>query len=176
MSKYPGYRDDAVCILSNAPTAVIYTSGTTGKPKGVMLSHGNLTSNAFASLEILPIGSDDVCLSVLPLSHALERTAGFYVMFGGGATIAYAENFDSIRRDLAEVRPTVMLAVPRLYEKMYAKVLERAFSGGDLKKRVFIWARRTADQWAALRLTGRQLPAGHAPRHGDPDRPIFPTL
>ena len=175
-SKYPDYRDDALAIPSDALAALIYTSGTTGKPKGVMLSHGNLTSNALASLEILPVGPDDVCLSVLPLSHALERTAGFYVMFGGGATIAYAEDFDSIRRNFSEVKPTVMLAVPRLFEKMYAKVLERAFSGGALKKRVFLWARRTADHWADLRLEGLPIPLGLALRYGIADRLIFSKL
>ncbi len=175
-SKYPEYREDALAIPSGALAALIYTSGTTGKPKGVMLSHGNLTSNTLASLEILPVGPDDVCLSVLPLSHAFERTAGFYVMFGGGATIAYAENLDSIRRNLSEVKPTVMLAVPRLYEKMYAKVLERAFSGGALKKRIFLWTRRTADRWADLRLEGRHIPPGLALRYGMADRLVFSKL
>ena len=175
-SKYPEYREDALAIPSDALAALIYTSGTTGKPKGVMLSHGNLTSNTLASLEILPVGPNDVCLSVLPLSHALERTAGFYVMFGGGATIAYAENLDSIRQNLSEVKPTVMLAVPRLYEKMYAKVLKRAFSGGALKKRVFLWARRTADRWADLRLKGRHIPLGLSLRYGIADRLVFSKL
>ena len=173
---YPDYQHDARAIPPDALATLVYTSGTTGDPKGVMLTHGNLTSNALAGLAVLPVESADVCLSVLPLSHAFERTAGFYVMLGAGATIAYAENLDSIRANLAEVRPTIMLAVPRLYEKMYARVLERAFSGGALKKRVFLWARRTADRWAERKLASQKIPPGLALRYRIADRLVFSKL
>jgi long-chain acyl-CoA synthetase len=157
---YPTYHDDALAIPPDAVATLIYTSGTTGDPKGVMLSHGNLVRNALAALEVLPVVSDDVCLSVITLSHAFERNAGFYVMVAAGATIAYAENLDAIRHNLQEVKPTIMLAVPRLYEKIYARVLERGLSGGALKKRIFLWARRTADRWADRKLAQEPVPAG----------------
>ncbi len=175
-ANYPSYHDDAMAIPPDAVATLIYTSGTTGEPKGVMLTHGNLTSNALAALEVLPVSATDVCLSVLPLSHAFERNAGFYVMLGAGATIAYAENFDTIGPNLKEIRPTVMLAVPRLYEKMYARILERALSGGAVKKRIFLWARRTAEEWADCRLEKRPVPMGLALRYRLASRLVFSKL
>ena len=173
---YPSYHDDAMAIPPDALATLIYTSGTTGVPKGVMLTHGNLTSNALAANEILSVGATDVCLSVLPLSHAFERNAGYYVMLGAGATIAYAENFDTIGPNLKEIRPTVMLAVPRLYEKMYARILERALSGGAVKKRIFLWARRTAEQWADCTLEKRPVSMGLALRYRIASRLVFSKL
>ena len=175
-ANYPAYRDDAMAIPPNALATLIYTSGTTGEPKGVMLTHGNLTSNALAATEVLRVGATDACLSVLPLSHAFERTAGFYVMLGAGATIAYAENFNTIGPNLKEIRPTVMLAVPRLYEKMYARVLDRALSGGAVKKRIFLWARRTAEEWADRKLEKRPVPVGLALRYRIASRLVFSSL
>ena len=173
---YPTYHDDAMAIPPDALATLIYTSGTTGEPKGVMLTHGNLTSNALAAMEVLRVGATDVCLSVLPLSHAFERTAGFYVMLGAGATIAYAENFNTIGPNLKEIRPTVMLAVPRLYEKMYARILERALSGGAVKKRIFLWARRTAEEWADRKLGRPPVPWGLALRYRIASRLVFSKL
>jgi long-chain acyl-CoA synthetase len=165
-----------MAIPPDALATLIYTSGTTGVPKGVMLTHGNLTSNALAANEILSVGATDVCLSVLPLSHAFERNAGYYVMLGAGATIAYAENFDTIGPNLKEIRPTVMLAVPRLYEKMYARILERALSGGAVKKRIFLWARRTAEEWADCTLEKRPVSMGLALRYRIASRLVFSKL
>ncbi len=175
-ANYPAYDDDAMAIPPDALATLIYTSGTTGEPKGVMLTHGNLTSNALAAIEVLRVGATDVCLSVLPLSHAFERTAGFYVMVGAGATIAYAENFNTIGPNLKEIRPTVMLAVPRLYEKMYARILERALSGGAVKKRIFLWARRTAEEWVDRKLGKRPMGVGLALRYRIATRLVFSQL
>ncbi len=175
-ANYPSYHDDAMAIPPDALATLIYTSGTTGEPKGVILTHGNLTSNALAAIEVLPVGANDLCLSVLPLSHAFERNAGFYVMLGAGATIAYAENFNTIGPNLKEIRPTVMLAVPRLYEKMYARILERALSGGAVKKRIFLWARRTAEAWADCKLEKRPVPMGLALRYRIASRLVFSKL
>jgi long-chain acyl-CoA synthetase len=174
--KYATYHDDALAIPPDAVATIIYTSGTTGDPKGVMLTHGNLTRNVQAALEVLPVSANDVCLSVLPLSHAFERNAGFYVMIGAGATIAYAEDLNSVGPNLKEIKPTVMLAVPRLYEKMYARVLERALSGGAVKKRIFLWARRTADRWANRRLAKEPIPAPLAFAYRIADRLVFSKL
>ncbi len=137
---------------------IIYTSGTTGAPKGVMLTHDNFFSNITATRECIPMGADEVALSFLPLSHIFERT-GDYWFFLNGASIAYVESIDLVPIAMAEVRPTIAMSVPRLYEKMYARVLENALSGGALKKQVFFWARRVAERFQAVKVSGR-TPSG----------------
>jgi len=175
-SKYPGYREEAVKRPPETLATLIYTSGTTGDPKGVMLTHGNFTSNVLAALKVLPIGSDDSCLSILPLSHSFERMAGFYTMLHAGVTINYAEGFHTVPENLREVRPTVVLCVPRLYEKFYARVLENALSGGAIKKRIFFWARRVGDKWAQQRLAGDDIPAALGAQKTLADRLVFSKL
>ncbi|MGQ0713501.1 MAG: AMP-dependent synthetase/ligase [Gemmatimonadaceae bacterium] len=147
------YRTEAAAVQPDDIATLIYTSGTTGEPKGVMLTHDNFYSNVRACSDILPF-RDDVALSFLPLSHVFERM-GDYLMMGCGVSIAYAESIDTVPANMQEVRPTVMMSVPRLYEKMYARVLENALAGGAVKKRIFFWARRVADKWADETLAGR---------------------
>jgi long-chain acyl-CoA synthetase len=120
---------------------LIYTSGTTGDPKGVMLTHSNLVSNVLSSLEGFPvITPQDVALSFLPLCHVFERMGGYYLMLKAGATIAYAESVDKVPVNMGEVRPTLMLSVPRLYEKMYARILEKVAADPPLRRKIFGWA------------------------------------
>jgi len=152
------YRARAMAVRPGDVATLIYTSGTTGEPKGVMLTHDNIYSNVMAGASAIPFGGDDVCLSFLPLSHIFERTGGHYLMFHTGTSIAYAESIDTVPFNMSEVRPTLLMSVPRLYEKMYARVLDNALSGGAVKKRIFFWARRVADRWADAML------AGHTPR------------
>ena len=137
---------------------LVYTSGTTGPPKGVMLTHANFLSNVEACSNLFPIGPADQCLSFLPLSHVFERMAGYYFMLNQGAVIAYAENFDSVPANLAEVRPTVVISVPRLYEKMYARVLERVLAGPWLKKQLFFGALKAGRALVESEMSGE--PAG----------------
>lgn len=122
-------------------TTIIHTSGTTGKPNGVMLSHGNFLSNMeaiqFWLIELLP---EDLALSYLPLSHVFERMAGYYMPLSVGTTIAYAESIDTIQENLKEIRPTVITSVPRLFEKVYAKVREEIDNGTPIKQNIFNWA------------------------------------
>lgn len=141
-TRFPAYRADALAAGPDDLATLIYTSGTTGDPKGVMLSHGNFCSNVDAALQVLKISPTDSCLSFLPLSHSFERMAGHYTMFHAGATICYAESLETLAANLLEVRPTVVLAVPRVYEKIYARVVETAMAGGSIKRRIFFWARR----------------------------------
>src|SRR6185295_16068944 len=98
---------------------IIYTSGTTGDPKGVMLTHGNLTSNTVESVRALGVHERDECLSFLPLSHIFERMAGHYVMLHAGTLINYCPSVDAVAKDLMERSPTVLTAVPRVYEKIH---------------------------------------------------------
>ena len=149
------YRERALSVKPDDLATLIYTSGTTGEPKGVMLSHDNLYSNVMAAATAIPFEPNgDVGLSFLPLSHIFERMAGHYLMFHVGCSIAYAESIDTVPIDMQTVRPTLVLSVPRLYEKMYARVLENALAGGALKSRIFFWARGVADRWADVTLAG----------------------
>jgi len=148
------YREHALAVKPDDLATLIYTSGTTGEPKGVMLTHDNLYSNTMTAAVQIPFEGKDVCLSFLPLSHIFERMAGHYLMLHVGCSIAYAESMDTVPVDMQIVRPTIVLSVPRLYEKMYARVLENALSGGAVKKRIFFWARGVAEKWADVKLAG----------------------
>jgi long-chain acyl-CoA synthetase len=148
------YREHALAVKPDDLATLIYTSGTTGEPKGVMLTHDNLYSNTMTAAVQIPFAGKDVCLSFLPLSHIFERMAGHYLMLHVGCSIAYAESMDTVPVDMQIVRPTIVLSVPRLYEKMYARVLENALSGGAIKKRIFFWARGVAEKWADEKLAG----------------------
>ena len=150
------YRGDALTVKPDDLATIIYTSGTTGEPKGVMLTHDNIYGNVAASRTAIPFGGRDVALSFLPLSHIFERMGGHYLMFATGTSIAYAESIDAVPVNMQEVRPTLVLSVPRLYEKMFARVLESALTGGFLKKQIFFWARGVADRWANEKLEGRE--------------------
>ncbi|MSR06588.1 MAG: long-chain fatty acid--CoA ligase [Gemmatimonadetes bacterium] len=157
--KYPTLVADGLAAQPDDVVTLIYTSGTTGDPKGVMLTHKNFCTNVVAALEVLPIGPDDTCLSLLPLCHSFERMGGHYTMFHGGCTINYAETMDTVARDMKETRPTIVLGVPRLYEKFYARVLDRAVSGGGLKRRIFFWSWKSGERWADTVLAGKPVPA-----------------
>ncbi len=147
------YRRTADAVEPDDLATLIYTSGTTGNPKGVMLTHNNIRSNVEATRNTLPFEGDDVSLSFLPLSHIFQRT-GDYVMFATGTSIVYAESIDTVPINMQEVRPTIMFSVPRLYEKMYARVLQNAVAGGFVKRNIFHWARSVADKWADVVLAG----------------------
>jgi len=120
--------------------SIIYTSGTTGEPKGVMLSHRNFLSNVEADNEAVPITENDIFLSFLPLSHVFERLVGYYLPIFRGATIAYAENVKQLPFNLQEVGPTIMIAVPRVFEKFYDAIWDKINSSSDFIKNIFKWA------------------------------------
>jgi long-chain acyl-CoA synthetase len=134
-------RKRAASVEPEDLATLIYTSGTTGDPKGVMLTHSNLVSNVLGSVKVFrELSPDDVCLSFLPLCHSFERTAGHNVMLYTGATIAYAESVEAVPQNMQEVRPTMMSSVPRLYEKMYARVNEKVAQDPPFRQRIFRWA------------------------------------
>jgi long-chain acyl-CoA synthetase len=157
--------------------SVIYTSGTTGDPKGVVLTHSNFVSNVIGCTEAFHVDARDSFLSFLTLSHALERTGGYYVPLFTGATIAYAENFGSVLQNLQEVRPTFLVSVPRFFERVHSRIMDKAARSSPAKRRLFFWAvgigktralqpKRTrgrpdlaAGHWIAERLVFRKLRA-----------------
>ncbi|MDX1502102.1 MAG: long-chain fatty acid--CoA ligase [Thermoanaerobaculia bacterium] len=136
----------------------IYTSGTTGKPKGVMLSHGNIASNVIAALEAMDIEPHYTALSFLPLSHSFERTVD-YIYFYRGVTIAYAESVQLVAQNLQEVKPHVFVSVPRVYEKVLAKVQENVSQSSPVKQKIFNWAVAVAREAVPYRLK-QQSPPG----------------
>ena len=175
VSKHPDWKSAALSVGPEDLATLIYTSGTTGDPKGVMLSHYNIWSNVQACLQMIPIGGGDECLSMLPLSHSYERMVD-YTLFQAGVIINYAESFDTVAANLAEVKPSLVLSVPRLYEKVYARVLENALSGSAVKRNIFFWAKRAGEQWATLALAGMPIPRGLALKKKIADRLVFSKL
>jgi len=115
----------------------MYTSGTTGKPKGVMLSHHNIIQNAYSGLMTFPVGTQDIMLSFLPLSHAFERTAGYYMSMIAGATVAYARSIPLLADDLKIIRPTILVAVPRIYERIYNAIHAKLENVSPLQHKLF---------------------------------------
>ncbi len=134
------YQQASEAVGPDDLASIIYTSGTTGDPKGAMLTHSNFMSNAQAAMRIVSITPDDVFLSFLPLSHVFERMGGHYLPLSGGATIAYAENLFTIRQDMQEVRPTIMMSVPRLYEGMHERIIRSVKEGSSTKQKIFHWS------------------------------------
>jgi long-chain acyl-CoA synthetase len=170
------WRRESLTVNPDDLATLIYTSGTTGDPKGVMLTHGNLTSNVVAGLGVLALRDTDECLSFLPLSHVFERMAGHYCMLQAGTIINYAGSIDSVPADMLEIRPTVMLSVPRLYEKIYARVLEGGAGGSPLKRAIFRWARRIGETRAEYRMAHRPVPKGLEFRYRLAYRLVFSKL
>lgn len=133
---------------------IIYTSGTTGEPKGVMLTHSNFVSNVVSVAGGLPISASDIALSVLPLSHIFERT-GFYIFCYSGVSVYYAASFDQVAENLREVRPTVMTAVPRLFEKVYHRIVKKGLSQKGWKRRVFVRSLEVGQRYAEAKDKGK---------------------
>ena len=135
---------------------IVHTSGTTANPKGVVLTHGNILHNFEAGIQAVDFNENDLFLSFLPLSHMTERAAGQVVPLGRGCTIAYAEPaIERLAANMAEVRPTVMVAVPRLYERLYARVMSTVEAAPPLRQKIFYWAQRLGRQHYQNHLDGR---------------------
>ena len=128
-------------------STLIYTSGTTGKPKGAMLTHRNIVSNIKSAHEAITIGESDRCLSFLPLCHSFERTGGYYAMIAGGAEIYYAESVDTVARNMLEVHPTIVVSVPRLFEKIYNLVKKNVEEGSAIQQSIFNWALNVGEKY-----------------------------
>jgi long-chain acyl-CoA synthetase len=151
---------------------IIYTSGTTGEPKGVMLTHDNFISNVLSISGGLPITPRDVSLSVLPLSHIFERTV-FYVFCYVGVSVNYAASFDQVGEFLREVRPTIMTAVPRLFEQVYHRIIKKGMSAGGVRSKIFARSLLIGQRYAELKDKGQRIPVSLKLRHAAADRLVF---
>jgi len=165
------FRARALQARPDDVATILYTSGTTGEPKGVMLTHNNIFSNVQATTRVLPATPDDVALSLLPLSHIFERTNAYH-QFWNGVTIAYAESLEAVPQNLMEVRPTLVPSVPRLYEKIYARVM----AAEGLRRKLVLWAKRVAERWADAKLAGRMPDLKTRLQHGLADRLVYSKL
>jgi long-chain acyl-CoA synthetase len=149
------FRDRARRVRPDDLATIIYTSGTTGEPKGVLLSHSNLVSNVKAGGDVLQLSQDDVALSFLPLSHSFERTVSYIYLFSG-VTIGFAESLDTIARDIVTVRPTLLTGVPRMFEKLHSRIMEKGLSEPGLKSTIFRWAIAAGAARGQAELRGRE--------------------
>ncbi|HEX6125003.1 MAG TPA: long-chain fatty acid--CoA ligase [Pyrinomonadaceae bacterium] len=166
------FEDELAKIGSKDLATIIYTSGTTGEPKGVMLTHDNFVSNIVAISKGLPIKNTDRSLAVLPLSHIFERTV-FYVLCSNGVSINYCASFDQLASHLQEVKPTIMTAVPRLFEQVYHKIVKKGKAAGGWKTKLFDWALDVGqDYWTAKDMHNAVSPV-LAAKHALASRLVF---
>lgn len=154
---------------------IIYTSGTTGEPKGVVLTHQNILSNVQSALESFPINKDDVFLSFLPLCHIFERMGGYYTAFACGGTICYAESIETVAQNLIEVKPTIMTTVPRLFERIYSKIMKNVESQPEKKQKIFFWAIEIGREYAKTKKT-KSIPLSLSIKHKIADKLVFKKL
>jgi long-chain acyl-CoA synthetase len=163
-------------LLSKVETdnlaTIIYTSGTTGEPKGVMLTHANFVSNVVSITKGLPIRLSDRSLAVLPLSHIFER-AVFYVLCSNGVSIHYCASFDQLASHLREVRPTIMTAVPRLFEQVYHKIVKKGKAAGGWKTRLFEWSLDVGQQYWAAKDKQESISPALVAKHAIANRLVF---
>ncbi len=151
---------------------IVYTSGTTGNPKGAMLTHGNIASNVVSSIQPMPIMAGDRALNILPLSHILERMVDFIYLYKG-VEIAYAENVANVAENLQEIKPHMFVAVPRLFEKMRARILETVAQSPAARQKIFYWALGVGKERLPYRVENRPMPRALAWKSAVADRLVF---
>jgi long-chain acyl-CoA synthetase len=144
----------ARAVQPSDEASIIYTSGTTGLPKGVILTHANFVSNIVSVSTIIEFSVKDTVLSFLPLSHVLERMVTFTYIYKG-CTIAYAESIETVGENLLEVSPQIMVSAPRVFEKIYAKVMDTVLASSALRRRIFFWGIKVGKAYGARKLAGR---------------------
>ena len=154
---------------------LVYTSGTTGNPKGAMLTHGNITSNVMAVREFVPFAAGDVALSILPLSHILERMIDYLYLYKGGC-IAYAENVTKVADNLQEVKPQFFAAVPRLFEKMRSRIMDNVATAPAARQKIFHWALKVAEERLPNRIEGKPMGLGLKVKSAIADKLVFSKI
>lgn len=176
LKKNPDYfKKNKTQVSPNDMLTIIYTSGTTGNPKGVILTHSNLVSNITSSASFMPVDDHDVFLSFLPLCHSFERMAGYYTAMSCGATIAYAESVETVRDNLAEVHPTIMTSVPRLFERIYNRIKNQVESAPAARRKIFNWAIKVGSDYAKAKKSGR-ISINLSLQHRIADKIVFHKL
>jgi len=138
---------EGINISPDDTATLIYTSGTTGLPKGVMLTHRNICENVKSCSDLITLDETDCSLSFLPLSHAYERTGGYYLLFGCGAAIYLAESIETVSLNIAEAKPTIIFTVPRLFDRIRANMQKQIATESQLKQRIFSFALSTGEQY-----------------------------
>ena len=166
------YRLRAARVTSEQLATIIYTSGTTGEPKGVMLTHNNLSSNEQTSVEPYRMGPSDQAVSFLPLSHVYERVTAYAYLFHG-VPVAYVERMEDLPQALLEVHPTLAAAVPRVFEKLYANIMQKGREATGAKRRIFDWATQVARDSVRWKAYGENAPAGLRTRWRIADRIVY---
>jgi len=146
----------ASAVKPDDVASIIYTSGTTGIPKGVILDHSNFLSNITTCSTLLEFSDKDTVLSFLPLSHVLERMVTFTYVYKG-CTIAYAESIETVAENLLEIRPQIMVSVPRVFEKIYSKVMDNVLSSSPLKRKIFFWAVKVGKEYGQKKLLQQSI-------------------
>ncbi|MBM3296127.1 MAG: long-chain fatty acid--CoA ligase [Candidatus Aminicenantes bacterium] len=169
------FEREALAVKPDDTATIIYTSGTTGVPKGVILTHSNFCSNVVTSAELLEFSSKDTVLSFLPLSHVLERMVTYAYVYRG-CTIGYAESVETVAQNLVEVRPNIMVGVPRVFEKIYSKVIDTVLAGSGLKRKIFFWALRVGREFGRRKLAGQSIPGGLKFRRGLAHKLVFSKI
>jgi len=169
------YRLRAAHVTSDQLATIIYTSGTTGEPKGVMLTHNNLSSNEETSVEPYRMSPADRAVSFLPLSHVYERVTAYAYLFHG-VPIAYVERMEDLPQALLEVHPTLAAAVPRVFEKLYANIMQKGHESTGLKRRIFDWAVRVAKESVRWKAYGEDAPSGLSLRWKIADRIVYAKI
>jgi long-chain acyl-CoA synthetase len=171
--KHPAFLDQLGSEIAPDDLAtIIYTSGTTGEPKGVMLTHANLVTNLIDSSGHLSFGGHDVALSVLPLSHVFERQAMYMYLYRGMA-VYFAESLQTIGPNLREVHPTILVGVPRIFEKIYARIQERAAEAGKFAAMMLAWSVSVAREYAKYTVAHRPVPLFLKLKHAIASRLVF---
>ncbi len=154
---------------------IIYTSGTTGIPKGVMLCNRNLNSNVTAIKDILNLSEKDTTLSFLPLAHVLERMVTYaYLYFG--CSVGYAESLDTVGENLLEIKPTIVVAVPRFFEKIYSRVMDNVLTSSPLRQKIFYWALRVGKEYGERILKKQNIPLGLKIKRAIADKLVYSKL
>ncbi len=169
------YRLRAARVTPEQPATIIYTSGTTGEPKGVVLTHSNISSNEQISAEAFAMLPADTAVSFLPLSHVYERTISYAYLFRG-VHVAYVERMDDLPQALLETQPTLSAAVPRVFEKLHANIMHKGQEATGVKRRLFDWAVGVALRSVRWRAYGERAPLGLRIRWSIADRAVYTKI